>query len=90
MQERDLLLPADFADYAWEVKAKGVFWDALVQTGSEVIGVVFYDQVRLAQDISEELKDEASFELKRTLVVKEVTLSAMKDAILRAPEEFFQ
>lgn len=88
--DRELVLPADFHDYAWEVEAKGVFWDASVRLGNVEVAVTFYDPVRLTQDLADELAERPAFELRRALVVPSVTEEHMRAAIDRAPLEFFQ
>jgi len=88
--DRELVLPPDFEDYAWEVEAKGVFWDATVRMGDASVAVTFYDPARLSQEIIDELNDRSSFELLRTLVVPSVTEKEMRDAVARASLGFFR
>lgn len=85
----ELILPSDFEDYAWEVEAKGVFWDAAVQVGGARFQVTFYAPERLTQDIVEELRERSSFELSRTIVLETVTEDQMRDAIRRLTSDFF-
>lgn len=40
---RELVLPPDFADYAWEFEAKGYFFDAAVRVDGLLISVSFFD-----------------------------------------------
>lgn len=87
---RELVLPPDFHDYAWEVEAKGVFWDALVRLGDIDVAVTFYDPVRLLQDTTDELAERPTFGLERVLVVPKVTEEHMRTAVDRTPIEFFQ
>ena len=87
--DRELSLPADFRDHAWEVEAKGVYWDVSVRIGDRVATVTFYDPVRLSQDIAEELGQRHCAELRRVLVVPHVTEEQMRMAVERAPAEFF-
>lgn len=47
--EHKLVLPPDFSEYAWEVEAKGVFWDAGVVIDDNPVQVTFYDPARLAR-----------------------------------------
>lgn len=86
---RKLILPDDFADYAWEVQAKGFFWLGVVSVGDASFEVTFYEPVRLAQDIAAELESDRLFVAKRLLVVPEVTLQHMTDAVDQAPSDFF-
>ncbi|MDO5079765.1 hypothetical protein [Buchananella hordeovulneris] len=87
--DRELLLPTDFGDYAWEIEAKGVCWEVSVRVGDRLVAVTFYDPVRLAQDIAAELRGGAYPELRRVLVVPRVTAEQMRAAIARVPREFF-
>lgn len=87
--DRELVLPPDFEDYAWEVESKGVFWDATVRVGDGSVAVTFYDPARLSQEVNDELNDRSSVELVRTLIVPSVTEKQMRDAVARAPLEFF-
>lgn len=52
---RELVLPTDFHDCAWEVEVKGVLRDVPVRVGTGVVKITFYDPVRLGQDLAEEL-----------------------------------
>ncbi len=88
--ERKLVLPTDFPEYAWEVAAKGVFWDAKVVVEGTPVPVTFYDPARLSQDVSEELTERVGFELRRTLVIPALTEDNMRRAVDRAPDEFFR
>ena len=88
--DRILLLPDDFAAYAWEVESKGVFWDAAVRVDGHSFRVTFYDPVRLSQDVREEIAAGRPFSMARMLVVERVTSSNMKSAIQAAPSELFE
>jgi hypothetical protein len=85
----NLALPDDFDDYAWEVEAKGVFWDARITTDGEALAVVFYDPARLAQDVAEELDHEGICALRRVIVIPRLTREAMVDAARRLPQDFW-
>lgn len=88
--ERKLVLPPDFPEYAWEVEAKGVFWDAKVLVEGTPVPVTFYDPSRLSQDVSEELAERVGLELPRVLVIPTLTEDNMRRAVDRAPAEFFR
>lgn len=88
--QRQLVLPPDFPDYAWEVEAKGVFWGATVVVGEVHVSVTFYDPVRLSQDVAHELAERPALELRRTLVVSSVTETQMRLAVESAADDFFQ
>jgi hypothetical protein len=88
--ERELVLPTDFDDYAWELESKGYFTDAAVQIGDKHVGVSFYEPTRLSQDIAEELAAGRPFAISRLLVVERVTLENMRIAVTRAPAALFE
>jgi hypothetical protein len=88
--ERELVLPADFDDYAWEVASKGVFWDVSVRLEGVEVAVTFYDPVRLSQDVADELAERSVLSLRRVRIVPSVTEEYMQHAIQRAPIEFFR
>ena len=48
-------LPADFADYEWEVTAKGCFSEARLTVSDKHYRLNFYDATRLGQEIESEL-----------------------------------
>ena len=86
---RQLILPEDFADYAWEVEAKGAFFDAVVVEEGHRASVTFYDPVRLQHDVADELVDGIAFVAPRLLVVPRLTREAMASAVDAAPRDFF-
>lgn len=88
--KRELILPDDFDDYAWEVGAKGCLTGISVRIGEMVLPVVFYEPARLSQDIAEELSAGRTFSTVRLLVVERVTESAMRLAVTQAPPATFQ
>ncbi|MFG3597427.1 hypothetical protein [Bradyrhizobium sp. RDI18] len=49
-------LPADFADYEWEVETKGWFCEARIIVSGKRYRLNFYDPVRLGQEIESELQ----------------------------------
>jgi hypothetical protein len=51
-----LELPADFDDYEWEVEAKGWFSEARMIVAGKRYRLNFYDAVRLAQTIQDDLQ----------------------------------
>jgi hypothetical protein len=74
-------LPTDFDDYAWEVESKGWLNDIVVSFEGVRYRVVFYDPTRLAQDIDEDLEENAVFLESNILVVKTVNRNYMEKAI---------
>lgn len=85
-----LVLPADFGEYAWEVEAKGVFWDAKIDVDGVHVSLTFYDEVRLAQDVAEELAQARVFGCNRLLVVERLTAENMQAAVDAMPSSFFE
>ncbi len=87
--EPTLKLPDDFEDYAWEVEAKGVLWDARVVFNSLELPVTFYDPVRLAQDVEEDVKSQRSYTVQHLIVVRRLTIEEMESAVAALPPGFF-
>ncbi|TNB76374.1 hypothetical protein FHJ30_02045 [Arthrobacter sp. BB-1] len=85
---RELVLPQDFSDYAWEVESKGYF-DAAVRLGDSLIPVSFYDPVRLQQEIADDIESDRLFTIRRLLVIEVVTVENMKWAVAEAADDFF-
>lgn len=85
---RELVLPQDFGDYAWEVESKGYF-DAAVRPGDSLIPASFFDPVRLQKDIADDIESYHLFIIRRLLVIDVVTVDNMKWAVAEAPDDFF-
>lgn len=77
------VLPADFADYEWEVEAKGWFSQATLIVAGRRYRLNFYDPVRLSQTIEDHLERDGSFFEPNLVVVKSVTGSHMERAAER-------
>jgi hypothetical protein len=75
-----LSLPADFAEYEWEVAAKGWFVNAWLTVSSRRFRLVFYDAARLAQEIQNELDSGRVFFEPNLVVVHSVTRAKMEQA----------
>ncbi len=73
-------LPADFADYEWEVEVKGWFSEATMVVSGKRYRLNFYDAVRLGQSIEGELQNGDYFFEPNLVVVKSVTGSNMRQA----------
>jgi hypothetical protein len=76
-----LILPHDFDDYAWEVESKGCFDDVLLEYQGKTYKLNFYDPIRLAQEISDELIVNDVFIEYNLLVIKSVDRLNIKNAI---------
>ena len=87
---RELVLPADFQEYAWDVEDKGFFWLASALIEGTHFPLTFYDPVRLQQDVLAELESGRPFTATRLLVIDTVTVDAMRTALLEAPDELFE
>lgn len=87
--ETQLVLPEGFAEYAWEVEAKGVLMGASLSRGERLVGVTFYEPTRLAQDVEEDLNLDGLTTLTRVIVIKKVTLELIQQAVARLPTSFF-
>jgi hypothetical protein len=85
-----LVLPPDFDDYAWEVEAKGYFGSAQLVDDGKCLNVIFYDPVRLQQDIESELAAGKPFFEPNVVVLMSVTkenMQAAVDTLLATAEE---
>jgi hypothetical protein len=73
-------LPEDFADYAWEVEAKGWFPGARLTVSGKKYQLIFYEPVRLAQTIEGELEERGVFFEPNLVIVQSVTRPHMERA----------
>lgn len=81
MTTHELVLPADFQDYAWEVESKGWFSGAVLQHLNNRYPLTFYDPGRLAQEIGDVLLRQPLFIEPNLLVVESITEAAMCKAV---------
>lgn len=79
-------LPADFADYEWEVTAKGCFSEARLTVSDNHYQLNFYDATRLGQEIESELARGGMFFEPNLVIIRSVTSSHME----RAAEQLVQ
>lgn len=56
-----LVLPRDFDDYEWKVKAKGFFSEARLSISGKQYRLNFYNCFRLNQEIESELQQGSGF-----------------------------
>ena len=73
-------LPADFADYEWEVAAKGCFSEARITVSEKRYRLNFYDAARLAQEIESEHMRGGMFFEPNLVIIRSVTRSDMEQA----------
>ena len=76
-------LPSDFAEYEWEVTAKGCFSEAQLAVSGVRYSLNFYDAVRLGQEIDSDLDNGAMFFEPNLVVVRSVTRVNMERAVER-------
>lgn len=76
----EVIFPADFDKYAGEVEAKGWLSGALLSVSGKEYSLTFYDPVRLAQTIHDELERGNVFYEPNLVVVRAVTRSEMEVA----------
>jgi hypothetical protein len=80
MANFSFVLPSDFDDYEWEVKAKGCFAEAQMTIGGKHYRLNFYDPARLSQEIESELERGAVFFEPNLIVIRSVTRFGMQEA----------
>lgn len=81
MFDYKLIFPSDFDDYAWEVELKGYFDDTLLEYQGKIYKLTFYDPIRLAQEIADELIARDVFVEDNLLVIKSVDRLNIQNAI---------
>jgi hypothetical protein len=79
-------LPADFEEYAWEVEIKGWFEGAVLTFQGKKYRLLFYDPVRVGQEIQSSIEREGAFFDPNLVVVPSVTRSNMQRAAARLAE----
>jgi hypothetical protein len=79
MSSSTLVLPGDFDDHEWEVKAKGIFSEARLSASGKHYRLNFYDRGRLHQEIESEVHRCGVF-FEPNLVVVDSTRSDMERA----------
>lgn len=82
MSAYELIFPPEFLEYEYEYEAKGYLSGARIVAGEQYADVVFYEPVRLGQDIAEEIADGGYLAFTNLVVVPHVT----KDALIHAVE----
>jgi hypothetical protein len=76
-----LVFPEWFDDHAWEVESKGWFGEAKLTFTGKSYRINFYDPVRLAQEIADELERGSPFFEPNLVVVPSVTRQDMETAV---------
>lgn len=80
MSNYSFALPSDFADYEWEVTAKGCFSEARLTVAEKSYRLNFYDVVRLGQEIESEFERGGLFFEPNLVIVRSVTKAEMEGA----------
>lgn len=75
------VLPSDFADYEWEVTAKGWFSEVRITIDGKRYRLNFYDAVRLGQEIESALDCGGIFFEPNLVIVRSVTRVDMERAV---------
>ncbi|MEP3475707.1 MAG: hypothetical protein ABJN57_05775 [Hyphomicrobiales bacterium] len=81
MTDFELSLPDDFDKYAWELKSKGWYDHAVMSCKGNKYKLSFYDPVRLAQEIQNELSSVDAFLEDNLVVINTVDRSYMEKAV---------
>jgi hypothetical protein len=87
-----LVLPMDFDDYEMEVEAKGFFSEARLSSSGKRYRLIFYDPVRLGQEIESELQRGGPFFEPNLVVIQSVTKPNMEravEALIESGQEAF-
>lgn len=86
----ELLLPDDFDDLdRAEVESKGWYPGASVRFAGRAVPVMFYDPIRLAQDIEADLAEDHLISFAHLIVVERLTVQNMRRAVSRLDPTFF-
>jgi hypothetical protein len=80
--------PDDFDEYAWEVEARGWFEGVVVEWNGRHLRPVFYDPVRLGQEIADAFaQGKAYFRESNLIVVQATTRNHMQTAVENLTDE---
>jgi hypothetical protein len=87
----EVRFPEYLDDYEVETEAKGYLAGVMVITEGRTVDLTVYDQVRLAQEISDDLGSErAYFAMPNLLVVRSVTKAEISRAVERLARGSFR
>jgi hypothetical protein len=89
MAAYELHFPDYLDGYEVETEAKGYLVGVRVSVGEAVYELTVYDDVRLAQEIGDELRTSGHFAVANLLVVGEVTRAEISAAVERLAEAGF-
>jgi hypothetical protein len=86
----ELQFPPYFDEVQFEITAKGYFADATIIVGERRYRPAFYDPVRLAQDLQDELATNGVFVERSIVVVDQVTRELIERAVAGLARGNFQ
>jgi hypothetical protein len=81
MESHTIQFPDDMHDRPGEIEAKGYLGTVRIVAGSAVYELDFYDEVRLAQTVADELRSHGFFSGRGIVVVPQVTREAIERAV---------
>jgi len=81
MNQYELRWPEHFEDDAWEIESKGWFNGLEINFEGRSLRPMFYDPIRLRQDIAEELSNSGFFRERALIVVKCITRQAIEQVV---------
>ncbi|AXI03688.1 hypothetical protein [Aquirhabdus parva] len=77
----EVIFPEWFEDYAWEFESKGWLDGIIIKYEEHEYRPVFYDSVRLAQTITDDLSSQGCFLEKNLIVVERINRKNLLSAI---------
>ena len=77
----EVIFPEGFEDYAWEVESKGWLDGIIIKYEGHEYRPVFYDPIRLAQTIADDLSSTGCFLEKNLVVVERINRENLLSAI---------
>ena len=81
MKQYALKWPSDFEDCAWQLESKGWFEGLEIVVDGRTLKPVFYDSVRLSQEIADEISRTGFFFEHFLIVISKVTKELMEQAV---------
>jgi len=76
-----LIFPDYFEDEGWIYESKGYFADITLHFADKIYELMFYDPVRLSQEINGELQRQIFFLERNLIVIPAVTRQHMEQAV---------
>lgn len=83
MSDYQIIWPDDFDKVAWLIESKGWLQGIEVRLGEQSTELTFYDKVRLAQDIEDDLSSQGYFLERNVVVIDRVTKEAIEKVVAR-------